>query len=335
MALRVGACLSMSGRFAQFGRQAARGLEVWQSLSGTADVIVEDDRSDRRELEAVLPGVAARCDLLLGPYSTILMRAAGHMVTGEDWLIWNHGGSGDDVEEARPGHIVSVLTPTSRYAEPFLRHVADDGIRKLVIACGAGSFGRQVADGAEKIARQLGIRAVRAAADAQLPPSGLSGEWDLFSAGVFEQDAKLVGEAQRLPAPPRRICAVAAGVREFGHVVDNTEGIFGIAQWFPGSKNAGALGPREDEFVRAFSATAWALPDYPAVQAAAAAVIAVRCAGLAGSTRREDLWDAATSLDTSTLFGAFRIDPRNGAQVKHQTVLLRWVGGQPVLWPMR
>ena len=44
--LRIGACLSLSGKFAQFGRQAARGLEVWRSLDGGADVLVEDDCSD-------------------------------------------------------------------------------------------------------------------------------------------------------------------------------------------------------------------------------------------------------------------------------------------------
>ena len=74
--LRIGACLSLSGKYAQFGRPALRGLEAWCSLDGTADLLAEDDRSDRRVLEAVLPGVAARCDLLLGPYSTQLMRAA-------------------------------------------------------------------------------------------------------------------------------------------------------------------------------------------------------------------------------------------------------------------
>jgi len=67
------------GRFAQFGQQAARGLDAWRSLDGAADVLVEDDRSDRRELEELLPGVAAHCDLLLGPYSTQLMRTAGKM----------------------------------------------------------------------------------------------------------------------------------------------------------------------------------------------------------------------------------------------------------------
>src|SRR6516165_9376339 len=122
--LRIGACLSLSGRFAQFGRQAAQGLETWRSLDGTADIVVEDDCSDRQTLESVLPGIAARCDILLGPYSTQLMRAAGRMATESGWLVWNHGGSGDDVEGAHPGHVVSVLTPTTRYAGPFLRHIA-------------------------------------------------------------------------------------------------------------------------------------------------------------------------------------------------------------------
>jgi len=169
--LRIGACLSLSGRFAQFGQQAARGLDAWRSLDGATDVLVEDDRSDRRELEELLPGVAAHCDLLLGPYSTQLMRTAGKMAAQFGWLAWNHGGSGADVEGAHPGHVVSVLTPASRYAEPFLRHVVGEGgSRELVIVHGAGSFGRQVADRAEKIGRQLGIRTSRADADDPLPP---------------------------------------------------------------------------------------------------------------------------------------------------------------------
>src|SRR6266699_298671 len=291
--MRIGACLSLSGRFAQFGQQAARGLDAWRSLDGTSDVLVEDDRSDRRELEELLPDVAAHCDLLLGPYSTQLMRTAGKMAAQFGWLAWNHGGSGADVEGAHPGHVVSVLTPTSRYAEPFLRHVvSEDGSRELVIVHGAGSFGRQVAEGAETIGRQLGIRTSRADPENPLPPP--------------------------------------VGVREFGRVVNNPEGVFGIAQWFPGSRHEVVLGPAEDEFLRAYPGTT---PDYPAVQAAAGAMIAVHCAKLAGGTAREGLWAAAAALDTSTLFGGFRIDPRSGTQVKHQTVLVRWAGRQPSPWP--
>jgi Periplasmic binding protein len=329
--LRIGACLSLSGRFAQFGRQAAAGLQAWKSLDGTADVVIDDDRSDRQTLETLLPNVAARCDVLLGPYSTVLMRAAGRAAAESGWLIWNQGGSGDDVEHAHPGHVVSVLTPASRYAEPFLRYLTkedEDEPRDLCIVEGPGSFGHQVADGAAAMALQFGLRTVRTLST-DFPSPGLPPEWDLFSAGVFEQDTHTVVRARRLPNPPRRTCTISAGVREFARHVIDPGGIFGIAQWFPGSGREVLLGPSEEDFVRTYAASVGARPDYPAAQAAAGAILAAHCVRLAGSTRHDDLWAAASSLDTSTLFGAFRIDPATGTQVKHDTVLIRWTDGEP------
>jgi hypothetical protein len=322
--LRIGACLSLTGKFARFGTQAAAGLETWRSLTGAADVLIEDDGSDRSQLLTVLPGMAARCDLLLGPYSTVLMRAAGALAAEHGWLAWNHGGSGDDVQAAHPGHVVSVLTPASRYAEPFLRYVKDGESRELVVVSGPGRFGRQVTDGAMSIAGETGIRAVRLTAEDAFCRGR---EWDLLSAGVFEDDVSLVGRALRLARPPRRICAVAAGVREFSQAVGDPEGIFGMAQWFPGRDDA-AIGPAGRDFLATYADINGARPDYPAVQAAASAVVALRCAQLAGSTRRGDLWAAAADLETATLFGPFGIDPRSGTQIKHQTVLLRWTGGE-------
>jgi len=116
---------------------------------------------------------------------------------------------------------------------------------------------------------------------------------------------------------------VAAGVGEFGQVVDEPEGIFGIAQWFPGGDRDVDTGPPESSFLREYAQRTGSQPDYPAVQAAAGAALAVRCAELAGSTARTELWDAAICLEASTLFRAFGIDRRHGSQVKHTTVLVR------------
>ena len=328
--LRVGACLSLTGRFARFGRQAAAGLEAWRSLDGSADLVMEDDRSDRHALAGLLAGVAARSDVVLGPYSTVLMRTAGRVAAEGGWLLWNHGGSGDDVQAAHPGHVVSVLTPASRYAEPFLTHLTA-GPRppgELVIASGRGSFGRQAGDGAEAAARRAGIRAVRAGPEEALAAAARPPEWALLCAGSFEEDVRTVSAARTLPRPPRQVCAVAAGVREFGRAAGHTGGVFGMAQWFPGLGNAAALGPREAGFLSAYAHAAATPPDYPAVQAAAGAVLAAHCARRAGSTDREALWQAAGALDTSTVFGRFRIDPATGTQAGHQAVLLRWAGGQ-------
>jgi ABC-type branched-subunit amino acid transport system substrate-binding protein len=328
--LRVGACLSLSGRFARFGRQAARGLEAWRSLDGEAELVIEDDRSDRQALQASLGHVAARSDILLGPYSTYLAKAAGRMAAESGWLLWNHGGSGDDVEAAHPGHVVSVPTPASRYAEPFLQLLAG-GSRasaELVIVSGRGSFGRQVSGGAGETAHWLGIRSVRIGPDSVLASAAPSREWALLCAGSFEEDVDRVAEARSMRNPPRTVCAVAAGVREFGRTTPDASGVFGIAQWFPGSGHGAALGPPEADFLSAYQRAAGGLPDYPAVQAVAAAAVAAHCARLAGGTDREALWQAACALATTTLFGGFRIDPSTGSQTGHQTVLVRWAAAQ-------
>src|SRR5260221_12191765 len=110
--VRIGACLSLSGKYARFGRQAAMGLETWQSLDRGAELLVEDDHSDRRALEAALPSVAARCDILLGPYSTQLMRAAGRIAAESGWLLWNHGGARERREGGHSGAAASRLAAT-------------------------------------------------------------------------------------------------------------------------------------------------------------------------------------------------------------------------------
>jgi hypothetical protein len=213
-----------------------------------------------------------------------------------------------------------VLTPASRYTEPFLQFIVGSPTR-LIIVLGAGSFGRQVAEGAISTAARLGIDATPVLPGDTLP---VEGDWTLVSAGVFEDDARLVVRAQQLPQPPRYVCAVAAGVREFSQVVNDTEGVFGIAQWFPGTIKSAEAGPTEADFLRRYADTTRSQPDYPAAQAVAGAALAVHCAHLAGSPQPADLWSAATSLETSTLFGAFGIDRHNGTQARHQTVLVRW-----------
>ena len=64
------------------------------------------------------------------------------------------------------------------------------------------------------------------------------------------------------------------------------------------------------------------------------AVLATYCARLAGEVRPAALWRAAAGLDTATLFGGFAIDPATGAQVKHETVLVRWAAGDPAPRPV-
>ena len=331
--LRLGACLSLTGRYGRFGRQAANGLMAWQRLAGDGvELDIEDDASDPAQFAERFPRVASRADLLLGPYSTQLMREAAQLMSDMDRLLWNQGGSGDDVQAFCPGRVVSVLAPTSRYALPFVQALAAHEHRvPLWIVRSRGKFGRQVAAGAVASADREGLETVQLRADGDRAFDHVPEKWDLFSSGTFEDDVAVVKAAQSAARVPRTIGSVAAGVRDFATEVDEVEGVYGIAQWFPGRGDRRELGPAEDAFIAEYARVAGATPDYPAVQAAAGAVLATRCAELAGSVERQALWQAAISLDTSTLVGGFKIDPSTGAQVKQTPVLLRWHGASLAL----
>src|SRR4051812_4529300 len=157
--LRVGACLSLTGRYGRFGRQAANGLLAWKQLAGdSVEVEIEDDASDPATLAAIFPRVANRADLLLGPYSTQLMRVAGELAPDLDVLLWNQGGSGADVRGLPPGCVASLFAPTSRYAVPFVKPLLEQRQDvELWVMRGRGKFGRQVAAGAVAAAEYHGV----------------------------------------------------------------------------------------------------------------------------------------------------------------------------------
>jgi ABC-type branched-subunit amino acid transport system substrate-binding protein len=321
----IGAALSLSGRFARFGTAIADGLHAWQELHPRARLLVEDDAGDPDQLAGALRGLAGRCDLLLGPYSTGLLRAAATFAADRGRLLWNHGGAGDDVQALAPGHLISTLTPARRYAEPFLAWLdaAPEPPSPLWVVSGRGPFSRQVSEGAATRARGV-VRAVPA--DLATPPAPEQ-EWALFCSGTFEEDVEVVRRALGLAHPPQVLCAVAAGVQAFAEQIADPAEIHGVAQWVPGRSQGVDVGPGEAEFLRAHAARRGGRrPDYPAVQAAATASLAVHCLEAAGTTERSGLFAAATALRVRTLFGAFAVDGRTGAQVGHETVLVRWGG---------
>jgi hypothetical protein len=223
-----------------------------------------------------------------------------------------------------PGRVVSVLTPASRYARPFLERLRREWPQApLVLRAGRGPFARQVIDGATVLASRLGIPEV----DVLKPAAPPAGHWDLLCAGTFEEDVETVRRARAMTPPPRFICSVAAGVREFGRSVEHPDGLHGLAQWLPGGGPEPTLGPSETDYLRTFRGVAGEQPEYPAVQAAMAAELAVHCARLAGGSGPEAVWPVVSRLRVTTLFGAFAIDPETGVQTGHETTLVRWAAG--------
>jgi branched-chain amino acid transport system substrate-binding protein len=95
------------------------------------------------------------------------------------------------------------------------------------------------------------------------------------------------------------------------------------------------LGPRSVDVLRTLRfrlapglapGTAGAHVEYPAAQAYAAVVIALRCAGDTGGFDDEALLGAARRLHCTTFFGRFGLGP-DGRQADHQLVVVQWQNG--------
>jgi ABC-type branched-subunit amino acid transport system substrate-binding protein len=291
--------------------------------------MIEDDESDPARVRQCIRRLASSCDVLLGPYSGTLMRAAAAALSDSGILLWNHGGAADDVQRRPGAGIVSVLTPASRYSQPLLRHLSGlANVERLLIVHGRGGFAQQVSAGAGSAARREGMQVeYLLAGPPWTQPTVASRRADhlvLLCAGSFEEDLQSVSWVRSWSRQPVVVCAVAAGVREFGGRFRDPIGVLGIAQWIAGGRSRPQVGPAEEQFIEAYRSLTGSAPDYPAAQAAAAAALAIHCIEAAGSTDSKAVWKAAVDTRTRTFFGEFAVDKESGEQTTHSTVLTVW-----------
>ncbi|MCH6556030.1 MAG: amino acid ABC transporter substrate-binding protein [Chloroflexi bacterium] len=358
-AIRFGATISTSGRYALQGQGALAGLRAWVEATnaeggarmlGSATavpvaLIHYDDASSPVRAVANIERLIAvdRVQILIGPYGSDLTRAVASVSSRYGRVLWNHGGAADDIH--RPGgRVVGILTPVSRYFAGLLQltRSLDPHARRVVVLHRHGSsFGRLAAKGARAISRENGFRtttitysSVRDDLPRLLAKLRHQRPELVLSAGAFEDDCALGQELIAAGVKAKAFGFVAAAMQDFQEALGRkVEGFLGPSQWEPGLGYPVDYGPAPDEVVRRIRAAS-AAPDYPAVQAYAACLIAQRCLEEAASTDDEALWQAACAFDGSTFFGRFRIDSRTGLQVGHEMVLVQWRAGRKrIVWP--
>ena len=338
----IGAALSLSDGNVRQARMAAAGLvqsvEDARQAGGVTfggrtllpRLALLDDGGTGKGLHHALD-LLAGADLLIGPYGSGLAGEAGGWAAEQRRVVWNHGGSADEVETMP--WLVSLASPTSRYLAAVVEVIAGDvpGGR-ILIGAGKGSFGRAAARGATDAAARLGLTVVDVVTP-DLVPDQVDADV-LMLAGSFDEDVALL---RRLQPAPRVVAAVAGGLREFADAVGarRAEGILAPSQWEEGLRIRSDVGPRPVDVLRALRfrlapglapGTAAAHVEYPAAQAYAAVVIAFRCVAEAGGFEDEALLAAARELRCSTFFGRFGLGA-DGRQADHQLVVIQWQDG--------
>jgi ABC-type branched-subunit amino acid transport system substrate-binding protein len=312
--------LSLTGPFARQGTEAAEGVRLWAEEAGVRLTMVDDAGSTATAAKAYAHWVDS-IDLLLGPYSSGLVRAIAPLVSEAGRLLWNHGGSADDL--AQPG-VASVPAPASTYFDGVVEEAVARQVDQVVVVRGGGRFARAVADGAITRASEQGLatRTIQATAVEVEDVAGTA----LLVVGRFEHDVAVVRRMQDDPKTHALVAAVAAGIPAFGQELGPAaEGVLGPVQWWPTPQEP-KLGPSGSEFATRYRHRTGREPPYPAAQAAAAGYLAQEAhrAGMAA----EDVVHWASS----TLLGDFALDSA-WRQIGHRVTTVRWLGGRMVPLP--
>jgi len=338
--------MSLTGRYGHLGRLAAAGLQqVVEDVSlgggvrvgGRAlmpEVVVFDDGGTRAGVRHALD-VLARADMIVGPYGSDLVVEAARWAEERSRVLWNHGGSADDVQ--RLSGVVSVPAPASHYFAPVLDAVSAQmpGARVLV-ATGRGGFGNSAAAGAIEAAGRLGMKVVAMVRNDEVPDR--PDVEILLAAGSFADDVALI---RRLRRRPPVVAAVAAGLGAFEAEV-RAEGVLAPSQWEEGARFHTDVGSRSSDVVRSLRARISSLLevgpnlrhiDYPAAQAYATGLIAIRCVQETGVVEDAALHAAAQRLHCITFFGRYGLGP-DGRQAEHAVLAVQWrKGGKRLVWP--
>src|SRR6266480_7438325 len=163
--ITVGFSISLSGKFQLQGRQALQGLLLWQSYINAQGgiairagekrpirVIWYDDRSRingaRENVVQLLQ--TDHVDILFGPYSSSLTTSAAEIAEEHKKVLWNYGGSSDEIFSHGRRYLVGIASRASDYLRALPHWLAEEhpALRRICVFYSArGTFGWQVARG--------------------------------------------------------------------------------------------------------------------------------------------------------------------------------------------
>jgi branched-chain amino acid transport system substrate-binding protein len=350
----AGVSVSLSGPLHRQGRDAYDGLRLWVDHVACAGgltlgrdrsnrplrlITLDDESSSTRARENVARLLTEeRVDLLLGPYGSGSTLAVAPLAAAHGKILWNHGGASDAITKAGSADVVSVLSPASNYLRDLPRLVRHrTGARRAtVLYAKRGTFATSVGRGVEAGARAAGFDVVRAIAfdtplrdTKTLLGASLADSPNLLVvAGRFEDDVAITRERGLLEAVEAVAC-VAAGTDAFHQELGMlAEGVMGPSQWESQVYERPSIGPTSAWFCSAFRRVFQRDPSYVAAQAYALGIIIGECIRRADSLEDRELLAAVRRLDTTTLYGRFRLDPGSSRQVGHEILLVEWRAGR-------
>ena len=353
--LRIGLSAQLSGRHSVQGKETLKGIKLLvdgllarggiRTRGGKVffpELVFYDDASlPERTRENTLRLLEKdRADVLLGPYSSSLALACARTASEAGRVVWNHGGSSEDVAGAEGARVVSAITGSSSYFHGVVDMMGgfrDRPAEIAVLRLAGSGFSKSVCEGARRHAESLGMRTLTFRFEGgtkdfspALSAARARGADCLLCCGGMEDDialARHVSEKER--GSFRMVATLAAAINEFkARLGPRCEGFVSTSQWEPSLAAPADFGPHIREFALEFEKAWGHVPDYTAAQSYNMGLVAAKLVERTSSRDDGVLFEEALRSRFRTFYGDFRLDPLTLEQTGHRMLVTQWRDGE-------
>ena len=174
---KIGLSATLSGRHAVQGKESLKGIKLFtKHLRERGGIKTPDGKLLLPELvfydDASVPEKTRentlhliekdRVDILLGPYSSSLTLACVEIAEKAQRVVWNYGGSLDDIPARARGKTVNAITEASSYFQVVVDMIHGryaEAAEIAVLRLAESRFSQTVSEGAVLRAEELGVSA--------------------------------------------------------------------------------------------------------------------------------------------------------------------------------
>nr|VFK31615.1 MAG: branched-chain amino acid transport system substrate-binding protein [Candidatus Kentron sp. MB]VFK75872.1 MAG: branched-chain amino acid transport system substrate-binding protein [Candidatus Kentron sp. MB] len=338
----VGASVAQTGKYSRTGQEQLNGIELWVEhvndrgglLGKPVRLVHYDDESQPATGAKLYEKLITddKVDLLIGPYSSGVTLSASTITQKYGVPMVSAGASASRIWLRGYENVFGLYTPAEDYMNQILEFARSQGLRKVALIYSDTTFPRAVATGVREKVAALQMDLIfeeeygKASTDfaaiilkmRRKKPEIVIGGSYLPDSTAFIRQAK----ENRLEANIFAF-AVGPGLPDFGKNLGvDANGVMGNSQWEPNLNIAGIA-----EFTKAYEEKYNHLPGYHAAGGYGAGQVVEAAVKKSGSVDPDKVRKALFELDTTTIFGRYKVDD-TGKQIGKPAYAIQWIGGK-------
>jgi len=346
--LRIGASMSLTGQYARTGKEVMNAYQLWAEqvnekggvLGRKVEFVTYDDTSDPETAARLYEKLISedKVDLILGPYSTPVTIAASTVTERHHFAMIVSGASGTDIWARGYKYVFGMYTMAPFYMDGAVDIAKKNGFHNVAVINENSAFSKDVVAAADKKAKDAGLDVVYTEEYSKdvrdLSPTltkARGANADMLIAGTYGDDATMiVRQLKDLGWMPKMVAlTIGPALPDFADSLGaDAEFIMGATQWEPSVKAPGVK-----EFAQAYQDKYGYAPGYHAAGGFGAAQLLQQALQQLGAVDNEKLRDMLATLETSTVFGAYKVDA-SGSQTAKPSYLIQILGGErKIIWP--